>query len=310
MKLTRNKANNYVSANLVGGLGNQLFIYSAARNLAQLRKAELRLDTSQIGVGGTNHGSNLSETGLAGYFIKKRIKIPKNLMRLKMRVLRLVGFFQLPKWFNKKEYFSTVLGFDPKIYDLNLPVILNGYFQSWRYVDPIIIEINEELVLKNYSKWFTKTQAKMRESLPVVLHVRRGDYLNLIEDFGILGLSYYETALKLVDQRMGKSTEPIWVFSDDISRARELLSSIDNRKFHFVDPPKNVHALESLILMKNARAHIIANSTFSWWAAKLSETSMIVVAPRKWFRKHDEPNDLIPLHWERVDSQWDVGLNT
>ena len=62
------KTNGPVTGRLVGGVGNQLFIYSAARKLAEINKSPLILDASQIGVGGTNHGTLLSETNHLGEF--------------------------------------------------------------------------------------------------------------------------------------------------------------------------------------------------------------------------------------------------
>ena len=59
-------------------------------------------------------------------------------------------------------------------------------------------------------------------------------------------------------------------------------------------------------LMRNCRHHIIANSTFSWWAAWLNEhAEKIVIAPRIWFNREEgdryhTDDALIPGSWLRI----------
>lgn len=61
-----------------------------------------------------------------------------------------------------------------------------------------------------------------------------------------------------------------------------------------------------LELMRNCRHHIIANSTFSWWAAWLNEhAEKIVIAPRIWFNREEgdryhTDDALIPGSWLRI----------
>jgi hypothetical protein len=57
--------------------------------------------------------------------------------------------------------------------------------------------------------------------------------------------------------------------------------------------------------MSLASANVIANSTFSWWAAALNQNKGFVVAPDKWFRGLEDPKDLIPPDWILVKSQWE-----
>ena len=56
--------------------------------------------------------------------------------------------------------------------------------------------------------------------------------------------------------------------------------------------------------MKFAKVFVIANSTFSWWAANLSINDSLILAPNKWFRSAPDPADLVPPNWKLIDTGW------
>jgi hypothetical protein len=112
----------------------------------------------------------------------------------------------------------------------------------------------------------------------------------------VLTADYYKSAVQLMAQYVPRSTH--FVFSDDIDWVRANLDF----------PPGTVYAnaspspVEDLFLMSRCQHHIIANSTFSWWAAWLSASPhKIVVAPRCWYVvEGQEPPGLIPDTWVRL----------
>ena len=62
-------------------------------------------------------------------------------------------------------------------------------------------------------------------------------------------------------------------------------------------------AIEDMILMSLCDHNIIANSSFSWWAAWLGETSeSIIITPDPWFGPEGpkDVHDLIPSRWEKI----------
>ena len=63
-------------------------------------------------------------------------------------------------------------------------------------------------------------------------------------------------------------------------------------------------APEVLLLMSIGAAHIIANSSFSWWSARLSRFTTAVIAPDPWFRNRATPEELLPLDWNIQKAQW------
>src|SRR5690606_17165929 len=132
----------------------------------------------------------------------------------------------------------------------------------------------------------------------VIVHLRRTDYLKKEDYFGVVSIDYILEAIGII-----KSTRlnvVFYVFSDDVMWCKlhipeyEYLTIIEDK---YADPK-----CESYFqLMTKCKHFIIANSTFSWWAAYLGEKSeSLIVCPKKWFLKIPEPNDLIPENWIRI----------
>jgi hypothetical protein len=49
---------------------------------------------------------------------------------------------------------------------------------------------------------------------------------------------------------------------------------------------------------------VIANSTYSWWAATLGNPNKTIACPSKWFAQMVDPEDLYPEGWIKVSSEW------
>jgi hypothetical protein len=97
----------------------------------------------------------------------------------------------------------------------------------------------------------------------------------------------------------------IYIFSDDIQAAKDLLHLSVPSDTVWIIPPIESNSVESLLLMSKAKSIIIANSTYSWWGAALKQEKLDVVAPKKWFRSMDDPQDLYPPQWHLIESSWE-----
>jgi hypothetical protein len=143
----------------------------------------------------------------------------------------------------------------------------HGYWQYPAYYDCILPILRKEFRVKEgyYTAQFIKLREEITASDSIAVHVRRGDYLQLL-DFPVLSMKYYSNALKKVSGQ-------VYVFSDDIEWCRRHFEGV-----------KFIHLTEYLDfeLMRLCKHNIISRSSFSWWAAHLnSNPSKIVVVPKQ-----------------------------
>jgi len=143
---------------------------------------------------------------------------------------------------------------------------------------------------------FTK---ELENRCSVAVHVRRGDYLrpDTYENFGrFCTKEYYIKAIDEIKKRLPEAK--FYFFSDDIDYVK---AEFPIEGASFVDWNKDSDSWQDMYLMSRCKNHIIANSTFSYWAAQLSvnnNENHIVIAPKKWYI-WDDP-DIFPENWIRL----------
>jgi hypothetical protein len=200
-------------------------------------------------------------------------------------------------------YTARGLGYDQKLLNEGNLSRLQGYFQTYKYFHGLFqSEIRPILQLKKESIWFKNLLIEIKSRQIIVIHVRRGDYSVLSSSLGLLNREYYFEAISQAKNIFPKGE--FWIFSDDINSAKETLHGIELNKCKWIEPPPNIDAAESLILMSFATAIITANSSFSWWSAATGNLNKTVFVPNPWFRKTKEPEYLIPEKWIRIKSRW------
>jgi hypothetical protein len=118
-------------------------------------------------------------------------------------------------------------------------------------------------------------------------------------------VSYYEAAIQELKSR-GVTWDAVWIFTDDVQFTQKEFRDFSavNPNSVIIEPPSDSHSFESLLLMSKCSSLVIANSTYSWWAATLGNTDKITVCPEKWFVKMEDPEDLYPDSWIQVPSLW------
>lgn len=263
----------------LGGLGNQLFVYATGATLAQKLGTDLVVDL--IGMS-TSKGRSYE----LGSFHSRVTKIvdsthgaaDANRFALVKKLLRAIGQSTGAAPLVKERGFW----FDPRVMQAPDGSTLDGYLQSWKYFAADAAVLKTEIRnIRNPSSWFMETKEELFSSPPWVgIHVRRCDYL-AITQMGIATDYYYQRSIDLISQLSGVDT--IRVFSDDVDLASSLPSLSKAKQVSFLRPPEDSVALESLILMSMASHLVMANSSFSWWAAWLSNSEeRVVTYPRPW----------------------------
>jgi hypothetical protein len=296
---------------LVGGLGNQLFQYFAGQYLAFKTNSVLRVDSTFSQLGRSGHSDWIGGVTLPGYISPEASRFSWRHLGslLKRRFRDFLGRAISRNETKLKifhQYHSPAPGYDSQLEQLKPPVTLVGYFQTWRYFQALKEhDLVPEIAMKNPSPWFLDTNSQMSNHGKILgIHVRRGDYVGNA-GIGTLSVAYYEAAAEELRSR-GANWDAIWIFSDDATRVENEFKVFlsGKEKLIFVKPPLESHSFESLLLLSQSPYLLIANSTFSWWAAALGNPDKVVVCPSKWFAQMEDPLDLYPQNWIRVQSAW------
>lgn len=176
---------------------------------------------------------------------------------------------------------------------------LRGYFQSWKYFDGHQEEVRSRVrKLSNPSVWFSERAQELRASPTWIgVHFRLGNYLSHPE-MGVVNEIYYRRAFRLLD-KFGYAGARTIVFSDSVETARKLEVFANRRNVEFFDSIGSSRPIETMLLMSEAAALVIGNSTFSWWAAYMGQAEKRpVIYPRPWLAREDfDDRDLFYPEW-------------
>jgi len=256
-----------ISAYLQGGLGNQMFQIAAAVSLS--------IDND------TNAGFSLDHHDLPGQGRKC-----KNYLETIFRNLDFSSNPSVSHGYREPHFHYKKIEYTPDM-------CLVGYFQSEKYFEKHTDYIKKLFSVDEKTKRIIDEKyGETLKNKPVAVHVRRGDYLQLVDFHPPCSVEYYRDAMALFP------ADTIFLFfSDDISWCKENFVQ-DNVVFI----EENEDILD-FYLISVCNGVILSNSSFSWWAAWLNERSeKKIIAPKKWFGKsvsHDI-KDLIPLRWKTI----------
>ncbi|MCX6985034.1 MAG: alpha-1,2-fucosyltransferase [Lentisphaerae bacterium] len=290
-----------VIATLTGGLGNQMFQYAAARAVAHRNGVALKLDVSA-------YAEDPKRSYALGYLnVPQVFASPEDIAQF-TGLTKKIGarLFRVFPSLRPKCRSSVVLErhfhFDPAILRLHGNVLMSGNWQSEKYFQDIRSIIQKEFaVMTDLTPETSELAGFIGNTDSVSVHVRRGDYVSdpdTARTHGTCPPVYYLSAIDKLTQRV--SQPHFVIFSDDLSWAKENLKIEYPTTYVSQNGPDKGH--EDLRLMMLCRHHIIANSSFSWWAAWLSEhPEKIIIAPQKWFNDPStNTSDLIPAEWIRI----------
>ena len=250
---------------LMGGLGNQLFQYAFARYLTAQGIAVDGLVANLL------EGDKYARQLLVHTLSRTPVV---NLDKAQLATLKIVA----------DENGLAIR--DSLLRDLQTAVVCRGYWQHAQYADAVAVELAGDL------RAHGERHYPGSEAVECVLHVRRHDYGHI----GLLPLEYYRAALAHCGWPRFK------VVTDEPNFSHFMFSQIQGYagvvRGDLADP------WGDLFLMSRAPLQVIANSSFSWWAAWLGRASgatTTVVAPAEWSLLEGEHP--CPAGWHRFDTQ-------
>ena len=156
-----------------------------------------------------------------------------------------------------------------------------GDWQKMSFFDGLDLNIRlKEEYISEAARFYERY---MKRENSVAIHVRRTDYVSL---GWMLDMSYYTKAMKLMEKKVEKPH--FYVFCDD----KGLIVPYENMEF------VHISELDDFYMMTQCKHNIIANSTYSFWAAYLNENDNIVIYPEDW--KCPSPVDIKKERWFAV----------
>ena len=286
-----------VTVAIFGGLGNQLFQYAMGRALSLRTRRSLELDLRFY------EHRKAFDFGLNHFNIQATIGTPDSLPPARTNRLRYFYWRYLSarntfiREGNKRRAGENLQTKDN--------IYLHGYWQSENHFLDSIAQIRCDLSpVQPPTKQHKEILLRVNSCNSVAIHVRRGDYVSNPKAKKIYAECpnrYYKRAIRMIEEKTNKSTKP-FIFSDDPEWAADNLNLGVNSEIVSTDPPSLPS--QELWTMANCMHQVIANSTFSWWAAWLNKNpEKIVVAPKQWMRSRTSSElGLIPNGWLVVDN--------
>ncbi len=266
---------------LSGGLGNQLFSLCAGYSVAKIQKRGLvvwvpaSISTKYFGSMWDELDFNFFQDELPVF---RQFSDLKLLGKLKLKYFRLIAATNK----NNPHFREKLVEGNINWISENRSPVLAGHFEC-QEIPELAHKLGfpRNLNLHKESKNYLELLRRLRSENPIAVHVRLGDYVNWQSGKHLLGKSYYLNALNHFPNY--DESRCLWIFSDDISGAREIFRDFSN--VLYIDQSFGLTGAEEMILMSKTNGLIASKSTFSWWSGCLSDFQTAVVSPHSGWRK-------------------------
>lgn len=294
-----------ISSYLQGGLGNQMFQYAIARALSMHYKTDFVLESSwfnDLEKGVTPRKLELPLLNINQALFEDGGKLTKR-KKIRFAIQKYLPFGPII------QRQVNAYDFDQEIFNLKnisrRDLYLFGYWQSYRYFNNIRHLLQLEFTARDpLPQAYKKFESQILTSESVMVHIRRGDYVNsrsASQFHGALDLNYYLTAFNHILSK--HQNAHFFIFSDDLDWAKLALPQSITRTYIENLSPDNstIHELE---LMTSCKHHIIANSSFSWWGAWLRKNNEgNIFTPNRWINDRSlNLSNLIPEDWIKLEA--------
>lgn len=283
-----------ITCNLMGGLGNQLFQIFATIVYGMKSQNKFQfLELESLGSGSTT----IRPTYWNSIFSKLKSNLKSFLIKELPQPLHIMG---------ENDFTFNELNINEMI---NKNVLLFGYFQSYKYFEEYYDVIYRMLGLEKMKNQVLENIGIQKNNLKncISMHFRIGDYKKIQHVHPLATQNYYQKALKFIQEKNPDTPYTIYYFCEDqdiedvLPIIREL--SLFYSLYRFEKGTNQLSDWEQLLFMSCCNHNIIANSTFSWWAAYFNSwEDKIVCYPSVWFGPSANHNtkDLCPDSWNKI----------
>ena len=276
---------------LIGGLGNQLFQFSAGIFLKKFMRRGPKFTENFLNLRG-----NTPRVFMLGDLIDDESKCEVN--RLFFVGVKFLSLIVPSIWVSE----GGSGDFPMSRVDTKTKV-LSGYFQRFDYVDSVAAELLDAMSRSTIFQDILRVPPVNK----IAVHIRYGDFLTNARTkhfHGLSAMSYYVQSVKILQST--HRYDGIFVYSDNPQRAYLDFSHAFGSSETPIIMVESSSVYEDLAGMASSKGLVISNSSFSWWAAwigsQLHECN--VVAPRPWFANPTAADDnLLPNKWTVLDRE-------
>lgn len=286
----------------MGGLGNQMFQYAAARALAIRLNVNVKLDLTFLEDRKPKENFTFRNFELNCFNTNFEIASKEDISKFRRKSKLQIIFSSLTGKAIPYHFYEQNSNFSSLFNTLPSHTLLEGYWQTERYFLNIRPLLLKEFVWHSISDQIdTEVCRAVKNSNSVSIHVRRGDYVNnthINSHHGTCNLNYYKQAIQHMNDLV--DSPKFFMFSDDIEWVRKEFNFLESCVFVSNNNKENNN--RDMMLMSLCKHNIIANSSFSWWGAWLNRNvSKVIIAPKLWFMEPSRnTSDLIPAQWIKI----------
>lgn len=280
-----------ITCNLMGGLGNQIFqIFTTISYAIKSKNPFKFLNVETLG----GNDSTLRYTYWNSFFSNFKPIFLMDRLPQPIHIIREKNFT-----YN-----------DLPIYEMkNTNSLIYGYFQSYKYFqenyNQIYKMINIDIMKSILMSKLNLTMESLNNT--VSMHFRIGDYKKIQHFHPLATYDYYKRSLNHIKNMYPEIKFTILYFCEDvdIDDVLEKINILQTKfpEYNFIRGDNTLEDWEQMILMSCCHHNIIANSSFSWWAAYFnSYTDKIVCYPSVWFGSsaNNDTKDLCPNEWVKI----------
>jgi len=278
-----------ITCNLMGGLGNQIFqIFSTISYAIKSRNQFKFINVSTLGGGSTT----IRNTFWNSFFSKLKPFLVDNIPQ-PIHVIREKDFT-----FNELPIYEMI----------GRNCLIFGYFQSYKYFHE-----NYEMICRVIGLGKMKDELIQKLNLNdeylkncISMHFRLGDYKKVQDFHPLATYNYYKNSLNFIKNRTNESYNILYFCEDtDIDDVMRTITGLEKEfpNYKFIRGEHKLEDWEQMLFMSCCHHNIIANSSFSWWAAYFNSWSdKIVCYPSVWFGEISRNNtkDLCPKEWNII----------